>query len=53
MRGKINRDIVHGLASTLLAKGFDNAKTTPDFHLELWDLVCSEATHVAIAAPRG
>ena len=45
--------MVHGFAGSMLARRYDNAVPTPRFHLELWDLCCSEHPLVAIAAPRG
>lgn len=50
---KLTSDLVHGFAGSMLAKRYDNAVRTPNFHLELWDLCCSEYPLVAIAAPRG
>jgi len=44
---------VHGLSESLLKRGYDNPKPTPPFHKEMWELCCSEAKQVAIAAPRG
>lgn len=49
----ISADLVHGFAGSMLAKRYDNAVPTPKFHLELWDLCCSDNSLVAIAAPRG
>jgi predicted phage terminase large subunit-like protein len=37
----------------VLAKKFDDATAIPQFHKELWELACSPAQYVAIAAPRG
>lgn len=50
---KLTKDMIVGFSKSLLAGGFDNPKPTPTFHEELWDLCCSEDTHIAIAAPRG
>ncbi len=36
----------------VLYSRLDNPKPTPQFHMELWDLCCSDAKQVAIAAPR-
>ena len=49
----LDADTIHGFSSGLLLKNFDNPKDTPDFHHELWELVCSESPRVAVAAPRG
>ena len=45
-------DMVYGFTALCLVKRFDGAVDIPTFHEELWDLCCSPATHVAIAAPR-
>lgn len=50
---RLTEDVVYGFATSLLARGFDNPQPTPDFHKELWELCCSDHTHVAVAAPRG
>lgn len=50
---KINADVIHGFTNSLLAHKFDNPCPTPQFHLDLWDLCCSDHKYVAIAAPRG
>lgn len=50
---KLTSEIVHGFSNSLLASGFDDAAPTPACHLEWWDLCCSDAKRVAIAAPRG
>jgi len=50
---KLTADLIHGFAGSLLAKRYDNAVRTPQFHLELWNLCCSPNPLVAIAAPRG
>jgi len=44
---------IHGLSESLLKKNYDDPKPTPPFHHEMWDLCCSDAKQVAIAAPRG
>lgn len=46
-------DLIHGFTSSLLMKNFDNPVQTPDFHHELWDLMCLPDPKVAAAAPRG
>ena len=50
---ELTGDLIHGFATSLLMKNFDNPVATPDFHKELWDLCCSPNPKVAIAAPRG
>jgi hypothetical protein len=44
---------IEGLTLGLLAAKYDNPKPIPEFHKEMWDLCCSSAKKVAIAAPRG
>ena len=50
---KVTSELVYGLAGSLFSKRFDEAKTTPECHLEWWDYCCSDEPIVAIAAPRG
>ena len=50
---KVTREMVSGLAATVLAQRYDNPKPTPSFHEELWALCTSDHPKVAIAAPRG
>lgn len=50
---KLNSDIILGFVGTCLINNFDDPKPIPNFHLELWDLMCSDHKYVAIAAPRG
>lgn len=52
-QGRLDKDTILGFSRSMLSKGFDNYQPTPQFHLELWNLCCSEDTHVAVAAPRG
>jgi predicted phage terminase large subunit-like protein len=49
---ELNSSVIHSFASSLLWSKFDNPVETPEFHLELWDLLCSSYERVAIAAPR-
>ena len=49
----LTSSVVAGLVGSILAKRFDDASTSPEFHHELWDLCCSENQYVAAAAPRG
>src|SRR3972149_2725863 len=48
----LSAELIHGFSASLLAKRYDNVQRTPDFHLELWELCCSNHPYVAIAAPR-
>jgi len=49
----LNAETIYGFTTSLLLSRFDNPKPTPDFHKELWELVCRPEPKVAIAAPRG
>ena len=49
----LTKDLIKGLVGSCLVKGFDGSKPVPEFHEEMWDLCCSNAKYVAIAAPRG
>lgn len=44
---------IQGFSETVLGARYDDPKPTPDHHLEMWELCCSDAPQVAIAAPRG
>ena len=48
----INADTVYGITYGLLAAKYDNPKPIPEVHSQMWDLCCSDAIRVAIAAPR-
>lgn len=50
---KVTPDFVRGLSETVLSQNFEDAVDTPDFHMELWDLCCSDDPKVAVGAPRG
>ena len=50
---KLTPALVHGFVSSLLIKNFDDPSSTPECHMEWWDLCCSDAKQVALAAPRG
>lgn len=45
--------LVEAFAVTYLYKGFDEAKPTPAFHREGWELYCSDAPQASVIAPRG
>jgi predicted phage terminase large subunit-like protein len=49
---ELNSSAIYSFASKLLWSKFDNPVETPDFHFELWDLLCSPYPNVAVAAPR-
>jgi len=50
---ELTPDLIYGLVNSLLARNFDNRAATPEFHMELWELMCSDEPNVAVAAPRG
>lgn len=50
---ELTADIIYGFTNSLLISRFDNPRPTPDFHLTLWDIMCSPDKKVAVAAPRG
>lgn len=50
---KLTSELILGFTNSLLAPRFDRPVQTPAFHMELWDLMCSEDPYVAVAAPRG
>lgn len=50
---KLDSQTVHGFTTGFLLHKFDNPVATPDFHLQLWELMCSDSPKVAVAAPRG
>lgn len=49
---KLTSELILGFTNSLLAPRFDNQIATPGFHIELWDLMCSDHRYVAVAAPR-
>ena len=49
----LTADTISGFSGSLLQKNFDGAVSTPDCHMEWWELCCSKNKRVAIAAPRG
>jgi predicted phage terminase large subunit-like protein len=49
---KVTAALLEGFVNTVLRKNFDEPTDTPDFHREIWELVCGEERKVAIAAPR-
>jgi predicted phage terminase large subunit-like protein len=53
MSDKIDGEVIEGFTNGLLAVKYDNPKPVPPFHREMWELCCSDAPKVAIAAPRG
>lgn len=53
VRIPVDADLVGGFLNTFLIDDFDNAKATPAFHRDIWELFCSPEPLVAVAAPRG
>ena len=49
----LTAELVHGFSESILKKNYDDVRKTPTFHKEMWELCCSDAKQVAIAAPRG
>lgn len=50
---KLTARLIEAFAVTYLYKGFDDAKPTPQFHREGWELYCSDVTQASVIAPRG
>ena len=48
----ITAQLVEGFLSGFMMESLDNACATPEFHREMWGMVCSDNPLVAIAAPR-
>ena len=48
----VTAEHIKGLTWDFLAANYDNPRPIPDFHMEMWDLCCSDHPKVAIAAPR-
>lgn len=49
---RVTKEMVAGFMGSILSPTFDGATETPKFHHDLWELCCSDHTHIAIAAPR-
>ena len=50
---KLTAALIEGFAGTFLSPMYDNAKPTPEFHREAWELYASDEPFCAVAAPRG
>jgi len=48
----LTEETIHGFTGGYLATSYDNPRPIPPFHMEMWELCCSAAPKVAIAAPR-
>ena len=53
MTVELNASLVESFAGVFLSPMYDTPKPTPSFHRECWDLYCSSALYIAVAAPRG
>lgn len=49
---RLTAELVEAFSGTFLSPMYDEAKPTPPFHVEGWELYCSTAIQAAIAAPR-
>ena len=52
-RLKVDAHLIEGFVSTFLQESYADPRPIPDFHRKLWELECSDARWVAVAAPRG
>lgn len=50
---KLTPEVIEGFVKGVLWPSFSQPAPIPPFHKELWELCCSDAPLVAIAAPRG
>ena len=50
---ELDASTVYGFTAGFLMSKFDNPVPTPNFHMSLWELMCSPHRKVAVAAPRG
>lgn len=48
----LTASVIKGFSQSLLQKDFDGAVQSPECHEEWWELFCSNADKVAVAAPR-
>lgn len=48
----LTANVIKGFSSSMLQKDFDGAVASPACHEEWWELFCSDADKVAVAAPR-
>lgn len=49
---KINAQLIEAFSAAFLSHRYDEAKATPAFHREAWELYASDSPQVAVAAPR-
>jgi predicted phage terminase large subunit-like protein len=50
---RVTKEVIYGLMGSVLSTNLGDAVSTPQCHLEWWDLCCSPDKFVAISAPRG
>ncbi len=50
---KLDAQLVEGFQTLYLHERFDAPAPLPPFHRKIWELACSDAKQVVIAAPRG
>ena len=50
---QLTAQLIESFAGVFLSPMLDNPCVTPPFHRECWELYCSDAPAIAIAAPRG
>lgn len=50
---ELKASTIAGFTKSILASRYDSPKSSPDFHMDMWELCCSKHQFVAIAAPRG
>lgn len=53
VRTKLSARLVEAFALYYLYKNLDEAKPTPPFHRESWELYCSDEPKASVIAPRG
>lgn len=49
----LDREVIEGFVTSILASRFDGQSDSANFHKECWDLCTGKDKYVAIAAPRG
>jgi len=49
---RLSAEVLEGFVNSVLRKNFDDPADNAEFHREIWQLICSDSTKVAIAAPR-
>ena len=49
---RLSAEVLEGFVNSVLRKNFDAPADNAEFHREIWQLICSDSTKVAIAAPR-